>query len=175
MVTAGLAPVVDLAVTTHPGWRVTAVQSRRGCARTTSQGDHVEVLVGERTRRTDNGVGSCSAFVLLSCAPDGAVGVTLRQAPPAIVATASGPRVTPADAGTASVERLAPGERLLVLSSASFDEMPEVLSDLLCTTPDRLLVSDAAELLTTLFEATGQGAGALLERVADPNLNGRTR
>ena len=175
MTTAGLAPTVDVTVVDHSGWRVTAVESRHGCARAASQGGVVDVLVGERTRRTDNGVGSCAAFVMVSCAPDGMATVTTRQAPPAIKATAAGPRVTPADGGTASTELLAPGERLLVLSSASFDEMPEVLAALLCTTPDQLLVSDAAELLTALFEATGQGAGALIERLTDANPNGRTR
>jgi len=45
--------------------------------------------------------------------------------------------------------------------------MPELLADLLCTTPDQLLVADPAELLATLFETTGQGAGALIERLTD--------
>jgi hypothetical protein len=117
---------------------------------------------------------------MVSGSPGGTVTVTTRHAPPAIIATPAGPRVTPSDAGTASTEVLAPGERLLLLSSASFDEMPELLAGLLCTTPDRLLVSDAVELLTALFEATGQGAGALVERLddtdtADAEPNGRTR
>ncbi len=172
--TATLAPAVRVTVDNHPGWRVTTVESRRGCARATLRGSRIEVLVGEPAGRADNGVGSCSAFVLVSCAPTGSASVTAREAPPAIVVTPAGPRVTPADAGVTSLERLAPGERLLVLSSASFDEMPELLADLLCTTPDRLLVSDPAELLAALFGATGQGAGALIERLTDPN-PGRTR
>lgn len=174
MVTTALAPAtVDVVVEDHLGWRVTSVESRRGCARTTVQDGRVEVLVGERARRADKGVGLCAAFVMVACSPAGEAAVTARAAPPAIVVTPAGPRVTPADAGVTAVEQLQVGERLLVLSSASFDEMPELLADLLCTTPDRLLVANPAELLATLFETTGQGAGALIERLTDHP--GRTR
>jgi hypothetical protein len=182
VVTRALAPSVVLAVEELQGWRVTTAESRRGCARILSRGDHIEVLVGERarnvaqarTRGAGHG-GPCNAFVTVSCLSSGAAAVRTRQAPPAIVVTAGGPRVTPADAGSTSLERLDPGDRLLVLSSASFDEMPELLADLLCTTPDRLLVSHPPDLLHALFEATGQGAGALIERLADHDPSGGPR
>jgi hypothetical protein len=183
VVTRTLAPSVVLAVEELQGWRVTTAESRRGCARITSRVDHAEVLVGERARSVgheraravDRDGGPCNAFVTVSCLPSGAAAVRTRQAPPAIVVTQGGPRVTPADAGSTSLEHLDPGDRLLVLSSASFDEMPELLADLLCTTPDRLLVSDPPDLLHALFEATGQGAGALIERLADHDPSGGPR
>lgn len=175
MVTRTLAPSVVLTVDELAGWRVTMAESRRGCARITPRGDRTEVLVGERGRTADVGRGPCSAFVTVSCFSTGAAAVTAHQAPPAIVVTPRGPRVTPADAGSTSLECLGPGERLLVLSSASFDEMPELLADLLCSTPDRLLVSRAEEFLPALFEATGQGAGALIERLTDHHPTGGHR
>lgn len=151
------------------------MESRRGCARTVIRGEVIEVLVGERTGQSDNVFGSCAAFVQVACVADGRAMVTTRQAPPAIIVSSSGPRVTPADAGLASVESLRPGERLLVLSSASFDEMPEVLVDLLYTTPDRLLLSYPVDLLVEIVAATGQGAGALIERLTVNDPTGRTR
>jgi hypothetical protein len=175
VVTRTLAPSVVLAVEDLRGWRVTTAESRRGCARITSRGDHTEVLVGERARAVDRDGGPCNAFVTVSCLASGAAAVRARQAPPAIVVTPGGPRVTPADAGSSSLEHLEPGDRLLVLSSASFDEMPELLADLLCTTPDRLLVSHPPDLLHALFEATGQGAGALIERLTDHDPSGGPR
>jgi hypothetical protein len=175
VVTKALAQSVVLTVDELPGWRITTAESRLGCARVTTRGDRTEVLVGERARHTQGGRGPCSAYVTVSCFSTGAAAVTARQAPPAIVVTPSGPRVTPADAGSTSLERLGPGERLLVLSSASFDGMPELLADLLCGDPDRLLVSRADEFLPALFEATGQGAGALIERLTDHHFTGGHR
>jgi hypothetical protein len=148
------------------GWRVTTLESSKGFARVARRHGLTEVVVGE-TGIAATGMGTYSAQASVTCTPGGHATVLTREAPPAILVTLSGHRTSPAQPGAASLERLAPGERLVVLSSAAFEEMPEALVDLLCNHPVKLLASPAATLLPSIFEVVGKGAGAIIERSPD--------
>ena len=156
------------------GWMVTTLESRQGFARVTRSHGLTEVVVGE-TGTTVQDAGAAFAHASVTCTPGGHATVLAREAPPAILVTLSEHRTSPAEPGSATLERLTPGERLVVLSSAAFEEMPELLADLLCNDPVRLLASPAAELLLSIFEVVGKGAGAIIERSPDHDLAGGHR
>jgi hypothetical protein len=156
------------------GWRVTTLESSQGFARVTRRHGLTEVVVGERDVAGAS-LGTCPAQASVTCTPGGHATVLTREAPPAILVTLSGHRTSPAQPGSASLERLTPGERLVVLSSAAFEEMPELLADLLCNNPVRLLASPAAELLPSIFDVVGKGAGAIVERSPDHDFSGGHR
>ena len=156
------------------GWMVTTLESHQGFVRVTRRHGLTEVVVGE-TGTAAGGSGTSFAHASVTCTPGGHATVLAREAPPAILVTLSGHRTSPAEPGSASLERLTPGERLVVLSSAAFEEMPELLADLLCNDPVRLLASPAAELLPSIFEVVGKGAGAIIERSPDHDFAGGHR
>ena len=62
--------------------------------------------------------------------------------------------------------RLGPDEALLLLSSAVFEEMPQVLAHVMHGHPDELLAADPGAFLNDIFEQTGSGAGAMISRRA---------
>ena len=112
------------------GWTVTTLESRQSFARVTRRHGLTEVVVGERGTAAGDSDTSF-AHTSVTCTPGGHATVLAREAPPAILVTLSGHRTSPAEPGSASLERLSPGERLVVLSSAEFEEMPELMADLL--------------------------------------------
>lgn len=149
----------------YGGWTVTTIESSHGLARVRPQDGITEIFVGETCDGGSTSSNPCRAYSAAACTPEGDALVLTREAPPAILVTAAFHRTSPADPGMRSLEHLEVGERLVMLSSASFEDMPDLLAALLRSAPAKLLRSDPANLLAELFQAVGQGAGAIIERL----------
>jgi hypothetical protein len=60
---------------------------------------------------------------------------------------------------------MAPGDRLLVLSSTAYEAAPERMVRLLHEEPARLLAADADDLLEGLFRDVPEAGGAVVTRL----------
>ncbi len=143
------------------GWSLTSIECDRGLARVEQRAAVTEVVIGDHDLDRD---GDLSAFTAAACTADGEALVISRQAPPAFLLTPRGARATPADGGPRGTERPNPDERLLMLSCAAFESMPELLASGIHGSPHELLSRDAEDLLLALFRDIGRGAGAVIER-----------
>ena len=92
--------------------------------------------------------------------------LVVHHSPPAIVVGSTGCRALPADGANHDCVRLAPGERLLLLSCAAFEGMPEVLANGIADVPNGLVDQDPEDLLLEIFRELGHGAGAVIDRLA---------
>lgn len=100
------------------------------------------------------------------CLDDGEVVVRSWAAPPALLVTPDDVHLVPETPGPPGSARIACGERLLVLSAEAYETLPASLVTLLRSLPSRLLHTDPAVVLETLFAEIPVGSGALLERRA---------
>lgn len=151
----------------YNGWAVTTIESSHGIARVECRGDLTDVFVGE-TWAGSSSDAPCRAYCAVACTSEGDALVLAREAPPLILATRTGHRTSPIEPGQHSLEHLVPGERLVMLSSSTFEFLPERLANLLREPPSGLLGSDPASLLAEIFSPIGQGAGAIVERQSTP-------
>ena len=71
----------------------------------------------------------------------------------------------PETPGTPGVCVMAPGDRLLVLSSSAYEAAPERMVRLLHEEPARLLAADADDLLEGLFRDVPEAGGAVVTRL----------
>ena len=113
----------------YSGWTVTTIESSHGLARVKSHDNVTEIFVGETCDSGPTNSDPCRAFSAAACTPDGDALVLTREAPPAILVTTASYHTSPADPGTRSLEHLEVGERLVMLSSASFEDMPDLLAE----------------------------------------------
>ena len=169
-----------------PGWDVTVIEQSGGSAQVTRTGDAIVVRIGDhdghspavppalppaglpdgtdpstRTDRPATGTHrACCTTV--SCQPGGRVVVDASAAPPALLVRSGDVTLVPSTPGEHGVAHLAADERLLVLSAEAYDTLPPALVILLRELPDRVLGSDPAALLETLFEQIPVGCGALI-------------
>jgi hypothetical protein len=150
-------------------WDVTMLQQAAALAFVDRHDGQLVVTVGDRTADEDlvddtPPGGPCHTAVV--CRDDGEVLVRSCAAPPALLVTASDVHLVPETPGVAGVDRLCPGDRLLVLSAAAYETLPASLVTLLRALPTRLLHSDPALLLETLFAEIPVGSGALISVAA---------
>ncbi len=80
----------------------------------------------------------------------------------------------PAGGADRECVRLAPGERLLLLSCAAFEGMPEVLANGIANVPAHFTTQDPDDLLLEIFHELGRGAGAVIDRLSLPMPQGAT-
>ena len=96
---------------------------------------------------------------------DGAIQVRAAWSPPALLVSRSHVVMVPETPGTPGVCVMAPGDRLLVLSSTAYDAAPERMVRLLHEEPARLLAADADDLLEGLFRDVPEAGGAVVTRL----------
>lgn len=142
-------------------WRVTTIEAAHGLAKVRTRGHVTEVFIAEVHSVHDYAT-SPEDYTSTTCTPDGGALVVADGAPPAIIISGEGHRTSPAQPGADHLEQLVPGDRILILSSASFDALPKQLADLL-RDPATLLSTCATTLLQDLFDEIGEGAGAVIE------------
>ncbi|MCU1537346.1 MAG: hypothetical protein JWP82_1697 [Humibacillus sp.] len=154
------------------GWDVTVIEQRGGSAVVTHAADAVVVRLGDDAD-PDNPVARRTCCTTVSCESDGRVVVDASAAPPALLVRRAGVVLVPSTPGLQGEARLGPDERLLVLSAEAYDTLPPALVILLRELPDRVLGTDPAALLETLFEQVPAGCGALIApaAVVPPALN----
>ena len=85
-------------------------------------------------------------------------------ADPAAVAEAADRAAAIIVRGARDADQEVVGERLLLLSCAAFEKMPEVLADI-GTVPTELVRQDPENLLLEIFHDFGHGAGAVIDRL----------
>ena len=135
------------------GWDVTVIEQSGGTAEVTRTDGAIVVRLGDRDDPS-------SATV--SCEPGGRVVVDASAAPPALLVRSASVVLVPSTPGERGVAHLGADERLLVLSAEAYDTLPPALVILLRELPDRVLGTDPAALLETLFEQIPVGCGALI-------------
>lgn len=96
---------------------------------------------------------------------DGSIQVRAAWAPPALLVSRTQVLMVPETPGSPGVCVMAPGDRLLVLSSSAYEAAPERMVRLLHEEPERLLAADADDLLEGLFRDVPEAGGAVVTRV----------
>ncbi|MEP6650019.1 MAG: hypothetical protein ABJA74_08905 [Lapillicoccus sp.] len=96
---------------------------------------------------------------------DGAIQVRAAWSPPALLVSRERTVMVPETPGTPGVCVMAPGDRLLVLSSSAYEAAPEQMVRLLHEEPARLLAADADDLLNGLFRDVPEAGGAVVTRL----------
>lgn len=150
------------------GWSAALMECPDGVASLSNGRDVVQLFVSEMPDRQSD---RPSSFIAAACLPEGEVLVLAREAPPALLVTPHGHARVPANAQREELVRIAPGEFLLLLSAAVFEDMPASLATLLHDPHPQLLGLDPGAFLATLLDSTGAGAGAVLTR-PDPDTIG---
>lgn len=152
-------------------WAVTCLEFPKGLAELARDGEVMCVVIADDPRsgfpRDDP-----DAYSAVACTPDGELALVVHHSPPAIVVGPTGCRTSPADGLGRDCLRPAGGERLLLLSCAAFDQMPEVLADAIHTSPSTLLEQDPQDLLERIFRNVEHGAGAVIDRLPLPRTGG---
>lgn len=96
---------------------------------------------------------------------DGAIQVRAAWSPPALLVSRSQTLMVPETPGSPGVCLMAPGDRLLVLSSSAYEAAPERMVRLLHEEPARLLAAEADDLLEGLFRDVPEAGGAVVTRL----------
>ncbi len=145
-------------------WSVTCVEYPKGLALLQRTDPMTRVIIAD-SANTFAGPDDPDAYSAAVCTPDGEVALVVCQSPPALVVGPTGCRAVPAEGATSDCVRLAAGERLLLLSCAAFEKMPEVLADGIGAVPTELVRQDPEDLLLEIFHDFGHGAGAVIDRL----------
>ena len=154
-------------------WSVTCVEYPKGLALLQRTDPMTRVIIAD-SANTFAGPDDPDAYSAAACTRDGEIALVVRQSPPALVVGPAGCRGVPADGATSDCVRLAAGERLLLLSCAAFEKMPEVLADGIGTVSTELMRQDPENLLLEIFHELGHGAGAVIDRLPFPVPQGAT-
>jgi len=145
-------------------WTVTCVEYPYGVVRLEQRAWVTQVVVGD-------GVGSVESqrseesFAAAACTVEGELLVAVRSAPPAIVVGAEACRIRPSEGATHDSAFPDPGERLILLSCAVFESVPDVLVDgVNGAWSSELSMQDPESLLLTLLGEGARGAGVIIDR-----------
>ena len=149
---------------TDERWSVTCVEYPKGLALMERTGPMTRVIVAD-SANTFAGPDDPDAYSAAACTPDGELALVVHHSPPALVVGSTGCRAEPAGGANSDCVRLAPGERLLLLSCAAFESMPEVLANGIGTVPAEFVAQDPETLLLEIFREFGHGAGAVIDRL----------
>ena len=146
-------------------WSVTCIEYPKGLALLQPGPGMTRVIVADSTN-TFAGPTDPDAYSAAACTHDGELALVVHHSPPALVVGSTGCRTLPADGASRDCLRLAPGERLLLLSCAAFESMPEVLANGIANVPNDLATQDPDDLLLEIFHELGHGAGAVIDRLS---------
>ncbi len=144
-------------------WTVTCVEYPYGVVRLDGGAGLTQVVVGdhigsvEATQRVES-------YAAAACTTDGELLVAVRAAPPAIAVSTTACRTRPCDGADHDSEFPGAGERLILLSCAVFEAVPEVLVDGVNGAASGVLATrDAESLLIDLVGGAACGAGAIID------------
>lgn len=144
-------------------WTVTCVEYPYGVVRLERGTRLTQVVVGERTDSTESSQ-NAESFAAAACTVDGELLVAVRSAPPAIVVGSDPCRTRPSDGAAHDSEFPRSNERLILLSCAAFEAVPDVLVDGVSGAPSSFLATgEPAAVLIALLGDAGRGAGAIIE------------
>ena len=144
-------------------WTLTCVEYSYGVVRLARSGGVTQVVVGERAEH-DQLATLEESFVAAACTDEGELLVAVRAAPPALVVTRSSCRTWPRDGSTRNSQFPAPGERVILLSCAVFESVPDVLVDgVNGSSGADLATQDAESLLVSLVGGAERGAGVVID------------
>ncbi|KGN31576.1 hypothetical protein N798_08585 [Knoellia flava TL1] len=145
-------------------WTVTCAEYPYGVVRLESGPRLTQVVVGDDVDPA-NDTGRPAPYAAASCTTDGELVVVVRDAPPAIVVTIGDCRTRPLDGAEHDSEFPQEGERLILLSCAVFEAVPDVLVDgVNGVASGRLATEDPESLLIELVGGAACGAGAIIDR-----------
>jgi len=145
-------------------WSVTCIEYPKGLALLQPGPTMTRVIVADSTS-TFAGPASPDAYSAAACTRDGELALVVHHSPPALVVGSTGCRTLPADGASRDCVRLAPGERLLLLSCAAFESLPKVLANGIANVRTDLADRDPEDLLLEIFRELGHGAGAVIDRL----------
>ena len=152
-------------------WTVTCVEYPYGVVNLESSARLTKVVVGDQLG-SDGSVRGAASFSAAACTADGELLVAVRAAPPALVVSTAACRTRPCDGAAHDSEFPGAGERLILLSCAVFEAVPEVLVDgVNGAVSGRLATQDPESLLIDLVGGAACGAGAIIDR--HPEVVGR--
>lgn len=151
------------------GWLITSMECAGAMAVVEESSGVADVLVADGYA---NGGPDPDCFAAAACTPDGDVLVISRQSPPALLVTHGDKRATPAHPLGRELVHLYGMDKLLMLSPALFEVMPEVLARTLHATPMDLLAADPASLLSEIFTDVHAGSGVIIGRNPHPDRTG---
>jgi hypothetical protein len=160
-----ISRVVDTALVRRDGnahWAVTLIEHPGGLAVLRRDGPLHRVIVADAPlARADSGCPD--AYSAATWTPDGDLALVVRLSPPGLVLSPTSCGTAPGGGADRDCIRPAPGDRVLLLSCAAFDRVPEVLAQGVAH-PPTLIEQDAEELLLEIFRDIGRGAGAVIDR-----------
>lgn len=152
----------------HHQWTVTCVEYPYGVVRLEQRARLTQVVVGDRVGSMESSP-STESFAAAACTVDGELLVAVRSAPPAIVVGSDRCRTRPSDGAAHDSEFPRPGERLILLSCAAFEAVPDVLVDGVSGAPSsHLATGDPEAVLIALLRDAGRGAGVIIEHHPTP-------
>lgn len=146
-------------------WSVTCIEYPKGLALLEPRPTMTRVVIADDTGTVAGPAGQ-DAYLAAACTRDGELALVAHHSPPALVISSTGCRILPEAGARRDCIRLVPGERLLLLSSAAFESMPEVLADGIANVPHDLATRHADDLLLEIFHDLGHGAGAVIDRMS---------
>lgn len=144
-------------------WTVTCAEYPYGVVRLENGPRLTQVVVGDDVGPGGDGDRPVP-FAAASCTAEGEVVVVVRAAPPAIAVTAESCWTRPHDGAERDSAFPQDGERLILLSCAVFEAVPDVLVDgVNGVASGRLATDDPESLLIELVGGVGCGAGAIID------------
>lgn len=147
-------------------WEVCLCEQRQGLTRMTGDAEGVHVSVRDRQVRHWAPTGAGTPSVLTAdLRRDGSVHLVACCAPPALVLTAGGPWLFPADADPAGDLVLEPGDVLVMCSASVLDAHPDGVVALLSANTAAVREAGPRQLADTLLSGALSGAVAVARRL----------
>ncbi len=154
MSTAVLAPVEPTAASTH--WQWEALGEERGSTRVSFVGDELSVRVADLHGRS-----SLRSLLSARLGSDGAVVVTARYAPPALLVADGEVRLIPDGGCSTATASLSPGDVLVLRSAAALDAEPAGLVQLLKAGPHVVRDEPVGRLVRSILAGAPAGAAVV--------------
>lgn len=147
----------------HTRWTVTCVEYPYGVVLLEPGSRLTRVVIGDHVGSVASGNRE-ESFAAAAWTGDGELLVAVRAAPPAIVVDGRTCRTRPGDGASHDTEVVRDGERLILLSCAVFEAVPEVLVDgVNGAATGRLATQDPESLLLDLVGGAACGAGVIID------------
>jgi len=144
-------------------WTVTCVEYPYGVVRLDRRARLTQIVVADHVDSVESSP-STGSFTAAACTVDGELLVAVRSAPPAIVVGSDRCRTRPSDGAAHDSEFPGPGERVILLSCAAFEAVPDVLVDGVSgTSSSQLATQDPESLLIALLGGAARGAGVVID------------
>lgn len=144
-------------------WTISCVEYPYGVVRLERSPRFTRVVVGDHVGPAGF-PDRVESFAAAACTSEGELLVALHAAPPALVTSSAACRTRPRDGADHDAEFPGEGERLILLSCAVFEAVPDVLVDgVNGLASNRLATQDPESLLIDLVGGAACGAGAIID------------